>query len=244
MAASSFRNDVRPDVDWHRHAHAQGVAQAPGDGARWPAQRRKKSAAERRAQRRRSEARTAARLFAGLCDVASHRGGALSVWGQALHSALANVGSDRDDKESFEFSPMDLDAGVTLGESDRHGASPSIPPDACMGVEENVASSDFEVLQGKWVHILEEMSFKAKVLGKLDAGKVVRGRLAVPAAADTVIGVSSVGDVSVGDARWLVLDHKEGFVVQSYMGTDLLVSVTASGGLASRQSGGLDSGPS
>ena len=55
----------------------------PGAGGR-----RRKTAAERRAQLRRSEARAVARLVAGLAGLAGHRGGELGRAGALLRAAL------------------------------------------------------------------------------------------------------------------------------------------------------------
>lgn len=51
--------------------------------------RRRKTASERRAQQRRSDARTAQKLMKGLASVSSHRGSNLSTIGSAFRDALA-----------------------------------------------------------------------------------------------------------------------------------------------------------
>ena len=55
--------------------------------------RRKKTAAERRAQRQRSEARFLQRALSGLNDVHLHRGGTLTRFGFALRQALSHLSS-------------------------------------------------------------------------------------------------------------------------------------------------------
>ena len=57
-------------------------------GGVWQAPRRRKSAAERRAQADRAEARTVCRLLKGLLSIEAHRGGQLSRAGRALLSSL------------------------------------------------------------------------------------------------------------------------------------------------------------
>ena len=57
-------------------------------GGAWQAPRRRKSAAERRAQADRAEARTVCRLLKGLLSIEAHRGGQLSRAGRALLSSL------------------------------------------------------------------------------------------------------------------------------------------------------------
>ena len=56
------------------------------------AQRRKKSAAERRAQRHRSEARLVQRILLAFKECSCHRGGNLSTLGLALQQVLATAG--------------------------------------------------------------------------------------------------------------------------------------------------------
>ena len=56
--------------------------------------RRKKSAAERRAQRHRSEARFLQRALNGLNDVHAHRGGTLTRFGWALRESLLRLSGD------------------------------------------------------------------------------------------------------------------------------------------------------
>ena len=66
------------------------------------ADRRRKSAAERRAQRRRSEARMASRLVAGLESLRAHRGCDLSAAGRTLLDALQRVHSGRNEGATQE----------------------------------------------------------------------------------------------------------------------------------------------
>ena len=53
--------------------------------------RRKKTAAERRAQRHRSDARLLQRALIGLNDVHAHRGGTLTRFGWALRESLLRL---------------------------------------------------------------------------------------------------------------------------------------------------------
>ena len=55
--------------------------------------RRRKTAAERRAQRHRSEARFLQRALNGLNDVHAHRGGTLTRFGLALRESLSRLSS-------------------------------------------------------------------------------------------------------------------------------------------------------
>ena len=59
------------------------------------APRRKKSAAERRAQRSRAEARVVGRLLAAFSDLSHHRGSAPTRLGRAFAAALAAGGAER-----------------------------------------------------------------------------------------------------------------------------------------------------
>ena len=72
--------------------------------------RRKKTAAERRAQRHRSEARFLQRALSGLNDVHSHRGGTLTRFGYALREALTHLSSGVGVPPSSLFGPSVPDA--------------------------------------------------------------------------------------------------------------------------------------
>ena len=67
--------------------------------------RRKKSAAERRAQRHRSEARFLQRALNGLNDVHAHRGGTLTRFGWALRESLSRFSSGTEVPPSTSFVP-------------------------------------------------------------------------------------------------------------------------------------------
>ena len=65
---------------WHPSGHVGVAAEQP--------HKRKKTALERREQRRRSEARLVQRLLKGFASIHTHRGGTVSVLGKALARAL------------------------------------------------------------------------------------------------------------------------------------------------------------
>jgi len=65
--------------------------------------RRRKSAAERRAQRQRSEARLLQHALTSLNDVQAHRGGSLTRFGHAMRSALISLGPHCDDVPATDF---------------------------------------------------------------------------------------------------------------------------------------------
>ena len=105
--------------------------------------RRRKSAAERRAQRLRSEARFLQRALNGLNDVHAHRGGTLTRFGWALRESLSRLGRGTevppspapgpsvpsppmDDASPFHEGPAVQPSGVALSSdiADTHSVSP------------------------------------------------------------------------------------------------------------------------
>ena len=115
--------------------------------------RRKKTAAERRAQRHRSEARFLQRALIGLNDVHAHRGGTLTRSGWALRESLLRLSGDSGLPPSPTFLPSvpdlspHIDADALPAEEPvvfAHNSDDSAEPHAlsCLAVSENSEGDD------------------------------------------------------------------------------------------------------